>query len=33
MDSSLLKLYAAKRVTKETVLTYCSNYELVSKRV
>lgn len=33
MDSSLLKLYAQKRITKETVLTYCSNYELVSKRV
>lgn len=33
MDTSLLNLYNAGKITKETVLTACNNYELVSKRV
>ena len=33
MDASLLKLYGEKKITRETVLTYCSNYDAVSKRL
>lgn len=33
MDTSLMKLYAQKKITRETVLTYCSNYDAVSKRL
>ena len=33
MDASLMKLYAQKKTTRETVLTYCSNYDAVSKRL
>lgn len=33
MDASLMKLYAQKKITRETVLTYCSNYDAVSKRL
>lgn len=33
MDNSLLNLYTAGRITKETALTYASNPELLSKRL
>ena len=33
MDTSLLELYQQGRITKETLLNTCNNYELVSKRV
>ena len=33
MDSSLLKLYAQKKITKDTLLTYCLNYEATSRRL
>ncbi len=33
MDTSLLNLYSQKKISKETLLTACNNYELVSKRV
>lgn len=33
MDTSLLELYQQERITKETLLNTCNNYELVSKRV
>ena len=33
MDMSLLKLYQEKRITKETLLSRCTNYDAVSKRV
>ena len=33
MDASLMKLYTEKKITRETVLTYCSNYDNVSKRL
>lgn len=33
MDTSLMKLYNEKRISKETLLGACNNYEFVSKRV
>ena len=33
MDNSLFELYQEGRITKETLLNTCNNYELVSKRV
>lgn len=33
MDMALLKLYQEKRITKETLLTYCTNLEAMQKRV
>jgi len=33
MDGSLLALYQQKRITKETALAACNNYEFMSKRV
>lgn len=33
MDTSLLRLYNQKRITKDTLLTYCLNYEAVSRRL
>ena len=33
MDASLMKLYTEKKITRETVLTFCSNYDNVSKRL
>ena len=33
MDQELLRLYQEGRITKETVLAACSNYEFMSKRV
>ncbi len=33
MDNSLFELYQQGRITKETLLNTCNNYELVSKRV
>ena len=33
MDASLLQLYQQKRITKETVLTYCLNYEATSRKL
>ena len=33
MDQSLLALYEEQKITKETLLTCCNNYELTSKRV
>ena len=33
MDTSLMKLYSEKRISKETLLGACNNYEFVSKRV
>lgn len=33
MDMSLLKLYNEKRITKETLLCYCTNYDAMAKRV
>lgn len=33
MDMSLLKLYQEKKITKETLLRYCTNFDAVSKRV
>ena len=33
MDTSLLRLYNQRRITKDTLLTYCLNYEAVSRRL
>lgn len=33
MDMSILKLYQENKITKETALTYCLNYETMSKRI
>lgn len=33
MDTALLKLYREGRITKETALTYCTNYDVMSKRL
>lgn len=33
MDSALLKLVREGRITKETALTYCANYDAMSKRL
>ncbi|WP_300683668.1 type IV pilus twitching motility protein PilT [Acutalibacter sp. 1XD8-36] len=33
MDGSLLQLYKQGKITKETALVYCDNYELMSKRL
>lgn len=33
MDGSLLELFQAGRITKETVLTYCINHEAMKKRL
>ena len=33
MDTSLLQLYSAGRITKDTVLTYCLNYEGTSRKL
>lgn len=33
MDGELLKLYNQKRITKETALEYCTNYDTMSKRI
>ncbi|MCI9224747.1 MULTISPECIES: type IV pilus twitching motility protein PilT [unclassified Acutalibacter] len=33
MDGSLLQLYKQGKITKETALVYCANYELMSKRL
>ena len=33
MDGSLLDLYKQGKITKETALVYCANYELMSKRL
>ena len=33
MDANLLKLYQAGRITKDTVLTYAENPELIKKRI
>ncbi|MBQ3401460.1 MAG: PilT/PilU family type 4a pilus ATPase, partial [Lachnospiraceae bacterium] len=33
MDQSLLKLYRAGKITKETALIYCTNYEKMEKRL
>jgi Tfp pilus assembly ATPase PilU len=33
MDQELLRLYQEGRITKETVLVACNNYEFISKRV
>lgn len=33
MDSSLLKLYKEGRITKETALVYCNNYDMMLKRL
>ena len=33
MDSGLLKLYEQGRITKDTLLTWCNNYEFMIKRV
>ena len=33
MDSSLLKLYREGRITKETALVYCNNYDMMMKRL
>ena len=33
MDASLMELYAKKRITKDTVLNACHNYEFVKKRL
>ena len=33
MDGSLLELYQQKRITRETALAACSNYEFMSKRL
>ena len=33
MDNSLLELYQQGRITRETLLASCSNYEFISKRV
>jgi twitching motility protein PilT len=33
MDQSLLALYEEQKISKETLLTCCNNYELTSKRV
>lgn len=33
MDMALLKLYQEKRITKETALTHCTNFDVMSKRL
>lgn len=33
MDGSLLKLYTQGRITRETAMVYCSNYEIMAKRL
>lgn len=33
MDGSLMKLYKQGKITKETALVYCTNYELMAKRL
>lgn len=33
MDGSLLKLYSQGRITRETVMIYCANYEVMAKRL
>ncbi len=33
MDGSLLQLYRQGKITRETALVYCANYELMSKRL
>ncbi len=33
MDGSLLKLYRQGRISKETALMYCANYEVMTKRL
>lgn len=33
MDAALLELYQQKRITQDTVLTHCSNYDAVCKRL
>lgn len=33
MDQSLLRLYAEKKISQDTLLTYCLNYEAVSRRL
>ena len=33
MDTSLLRLYAQKKITQDTLLKYCLNYEAVSRRL
>ncbi len=33
MDGSLLKLYQQGRITRETAMVYCMNYEVMAKRL
>jgi twitching motility protein PilT len=33
MDASLLELYHEGRITKDTLLTSCNNYEFMVKKV
>ena len=33
MDSSLLQLYKARRITADTALCYCTNPEMLKKRL
>jgi twitching motility protein PilT len=33
MDTSLMELYQKGRITKDTLLTHCNNYEFMVKRV
>ena len=33
MDTALLSLYKEGRITEETALTYCANYETMTKRL
>ena len=33
MDGSLIKLYKQGKITKETALVYCTNYEIMTKRL
>ena len=33
MDTSLLQLYHAGRITRDTVLTFCLNYEATSRKL
>ena len=33
MDTSLSELYRTGKITKETALSYCSNYDLMKKRL
>lgn len=33
MDSSLLQLYRQGKITRETAMVYCTNYEVMSKRL